>query len=140
MRVMPHAGTAAASAHLAEIRRQVTPGAHALPVLDGAGGHSANSLVVPENVTLMPLPPHRPEPNPVETLWQYLRQSHRANRVLDSLDAIVDVCRTAWNALIAPIALITMPQRRASITLREGARGGGLCRRNEFCMRSTGVA
>jgi transposase len=117
--VMPHANTEAMSAHLAEISRQVSPGAHALLVLDGAGWHSSNSLVVPDNITLMPLPPYSPELNPVENLWQYLRQNHLANRVFDSYEDIVDVCCTAWNALIA------MPQRLASITLREWAQISG---------------
>lgn len=117
--VMPHANTEAMNAHLAEISRHVTPGAHALLVLDGAGWHSSNSLVVPENITLMPLPPYSPELNPVENLWQYLRQNHLANRVFDSFDDIVDVCCTAWNALIAK------PQRLASITLREWAQVSG---------------
>lgn len=43
--------------------------------------------------------------NPVETIWQSLRQNRLANRVFDSDDAIVDVCCDAWNALIAiPVA------------------------------------
>ncbi len=58
-----------------EISRHVAPGAHAILVLDGAGWHSSKSLVVPENVTLLPLPPYSPELNPVENLWQYLRQN-----------------------------------------------------------------
>ena len=87
---MPHANTEAMNAHLAEISRQVTPGAHALLVPDGAGWHSSNSLAVPDNITCVPLPPYSPELNPVENLWQYLRQNHLANRVFDSCDAIVD--------------------------------------------------
>ena len=103
--VMPHANTEAMSAHLAEVSRQVTPGAHALLVLDGAGWHNSRSLVVPDNITLMPLPPYSPELNPVENLWQYLRQNHLANRVFESYDAIVDAGCAAWNSLIA------MPRR-----------------------------
>jgi hypothetical protein len=56
-RVMPHANTEAMNAHLTEISRHVAPGAHALLVLDGAGWHSSRSLIVPDNITLMPLPP-----------------------------------------------------------------------------------
>ena len=61
-------------------------------VLDGAGWHISKSLIVPDNITLMPLPPYSPELNPVENLWQYLRQNHLANRVFDSYDDIVDAC------------------------------------------------
>jgi transposase len=114
-RVMPHANTEAMNAHLAEISRHVAPGAHALLVLDGAGWHSSRSLIVPDNITLMPLPPYRPERNPVENLWQYLRQNTLANRVFDSYDATVNASCAAWNSLM------DMPQRLASITIREWA-------------------
>jgi transposase len=35
-------------------------------VLDRAGWHGAGDLVVPENITLLPLPSYAPELNPVE--------------------------------------------------------------------------
>src|SRR5690554_978468 len=70
--VMPFANTAAMNAHLAEIARTVAPGAHAVFVLDGAGGHA---LLVPGNISLVVLPPYRPELNPVENVWQYLRSN-----------------------------------------------------------------
>lgn len=117
--VMPHANTEAMNAHLAEISRHVATGAHALLVLDGAGWHGSRNLVVPGNITLMPLPPYSPELNPVENLWQYLRQNHLANRIFDSYDAIVDACCAAWNSLTA------MPQRLASITRRDWAQVNG---------------
>lgn len=117
--VMPCVNTGAMNAHLAEISQHVSPGAHALLILDGAGWHNSGGLVVPPNITLMPLPPYSPELNPVENLWQYLRQNHLANRAFDSYDAIVDVCCDAWNSLIA------MPKRLASITSRDWAQVGG---------------
>lgn len=43
-------------------------------VLDGAGAHTAAALKVPENVILLFLPPYSPELNPVERLWQDLKQ------------------------------------------------------------------
>src|SRR5689334_16019102 len=58
--VLPYADAAATGLHLAEIARPVTPGAHAVVVLDGAGWHAAADLAVPENLTLLPLPPTRP--------------------------------------------------------------------------------
>jgi hypothetical protein len=66
-----------------------------------------------------PSNPCSPELDPVENLRQYLRQNHLANRVFESYDAIVDVCCAAWNSFIA------MPQRLASITLREWAKVNG---------------
>ena len=58
--VLPFVNTAAMNAHLAEIARTVEPGAHAILVLDGAGWHSSKTLVVPENISLLPLPPYSP--------------------------------------------------------------------------------
>ncbi len=43
--------------HLDEIAGQVAPGAQAILILDQAGWHGAKALAVPENITLMPLPP-----------------------------------------------------------------------------------
>jgi hypothetical protein len=67
--------TAATGLHLAEISRQVAPGAHGVVVLDKAGWHAAGNLAIPGNLTLLPLPSYSPELNPVENVWQYLRQN-----------------------------------------------------------------
>ena len=113
--VMPYANTEAMCRHRAEIAKAVSPGAHALLVLDGAGWHSTKELVLPPNITLLPLPPYSPELNPVENIWQFLRQNRLANRLFDSYEAIVDACCEAWNALLAN------PERIASITSRDWA-------------------
>ena len=64
------------SEHLAEISRHVAPGAHCLMQVDGAGWHRpSNRLIVPENITLLTLPPYSPGLNPVENVWQYLRSN-----------------------------------------------------------------
>jgi transposase len=52
--------------HLEEIAFHVAPGAHAVLILDQAGWHGSAELVVPSNITLLPLPPRCPELNPVE--------------------------------------------------------------------------
>jgi len=88
--------------HLAEISRCVAPGAHAVLTLDGAGWHQTGAtLQVPDNISLLPLPRYSPELNPVENIWQFLRQNHLANRVYETYEAIVDACCDAWNALVA---------------------------------------
>lgn len=116
---MPYANTEAMNAHLTEISEHVSPGAHAILVLDGAGWHSSTDLVVPPNISLLPLPPYSPELNPIENLWQFLRQNNLANRVFESYDAIVGACCDAWNGLLA------MPERLASITSRDWAQING---------------
>ena len=86
--------------HLAEISRTVTPGAHAVLLLDQAGWHLSAKLDVPNNITLMPLPPKSPELNPVENIWQFIRDNWLSNRVFQSYDDIVDHCCFAWNRLV----------------------------------------
>jgi transposase len=95
--VLPTVNTQAMNAHLAEISRSVAPGAHAVLVLDGAGWHGSDALVVPDNLSLLTLPPYSPELNPVENVWHYLRANWLAISVFDSYDAILDACCTAWN-------------------------------------------
>ena len=95
--VLPTVNTQAMNAHLAEISRSVAPGAHAVLVLDGAGWHGSAALVVPDNLSLLTLPPYSPELNPVENVWHYLRANWLAISVFDSYDAILNACCTAWN-------------------------------------------
>ncbi|MFT8245906.1 transposase, partial [Roseomonas sp. BN140053] len=77
----------------------LTPDVHAVLVLDQAGWHGSRQLRVPNNVTLVPLPPYAPELNPVERVWLYLRERFLSHRLLHSNAAIVDACCQAWNAL-----------------------------------------
>src|SRR5208282_798613 len=49
--------------------------------LDQAGWHLSDKLDIPANITLMPLPPKSPELNPVENIWQYMRDNWLSNRV-----------------------------------------------------------
>ena len=104
------------NAHLAEISRSVAPGAHAVLILDGAGWHGANALVVPDNLSLLTLPPYSPELNPVENVWQYLRANWLAISVFNSYDDIVDACCTAWNRFAND------PKTVTSITERQWAK------------------
>ncbi len=114
--VLPFANAEMMNLHLAEISRNVTPGAHAVLVIDGAGWHQpGDRLQVPHNITLLHLPPYSPELNPVENVWAYLRSNKLSNRVFDSSHAIVDACCDAWNWLME------QPERITSIASRPWA-------------------
>ena len=114
--VMPSVNVEAMNLHLAEISERVTKGAHAVLVLDQAGWHTSPRLCVPENISLLSLPPYAPELNPVENVWAYLRANFLSHCVWDSYDAIVAACCDAWNKLMRS------PERLASITHRDWAR------------------
>jgi hypothetical protein len=58
--VLPACNSEAMQLHLDEIATRVTPGAHAIVLLDQAGWHGGKVLKVPHNISLMPLPPARP--------------------------------------------------------------------------------
>ncbi len=90
--VMPWCNTEAMAAHLKEVSLAVDPGCHAVLLLDQAGWHGAARLAVPANITLLSLPPRSPELNPVENVWQFMRDNWLSNRVFKSYDDIVDRC------------------------------------------------
>jgi transposase len=103
--------------HLAEIGRNVTPGAHGVVIADGAGWHKpGGSLHLPDNLSMLLLPPCSPELNPQENVWQYLRQNYLSNRVFATYQAIVDACCIAWRALM------DQPARVTTIASREWAK------------------
>ena len=115
--VMPRCNSEAMNMHLEEIAFHVAPGAHAVLLLDQAGWHGSAELVVPDNITLLPLPPRCPELNPVENVWQFMRDNWLSNRIFSSYDDIVDHCCFAWNKLV------DQPWRIMSIGLRYWAHG-----------------
>jgi hypothetical protein len=113
--VLPRCNTAAMALHLAEISQTVTPGAHAVVLLDQAGWHLSAKLDIPANITLLPLPPKSPELNPVENIWQFIRDNWISNRIFRSYDDILDHCCYAWNKLV------DQPWTIMSIGLRDWA-------------------
>ena len=106
--VLPEATTGTMQAFLDRFAATLAADEHAVMLLDQAGWHGARDLVVPGNVTLVPLPPYAPQLNPVERVWLYLRERHLSHRLLDSYDAIVGACCAAWNQLT--------PERLRSLT------------------------
>jgi len=74
-------------------------GVHAVLLLDPAGWHGRAALHVPDNVTLLPLPPYSPELDPVERVWLYLRERFLSFRLYRDEQAVVDALCAAWTAL-----------------------------------------
>ena len=67
--ILPYANTAAMNLYLLELGARIAPGRHAAILIDNAGWHQSKDLVVPENITLIPLPPYSPELNGMEQVW-----------------------------------------------------------------------
>ncbi len=86
---------------------------------------SANTCAMQMHLTKLvgtappgPTPSRSPELNPVENVWQYLRQNWLSNSLFEDYHAIIDAGCTAWNKLIA------RPETIKSIGLRDWAHPG----------------
>ena len=85
--ILPHCDTDCMQIFLDEISGRHSDEKIAM-VVDGAGWHKSKSLKVPENMRLIHLPPYSPELNPVEHIWDELREKGFHNRVFSSLEAL----------------------------------------------------
>ena len=59
--------------------------------VDQASWHRSKELIVPANIRLIEQPAYSPEVNPVEHLWEELREKYLHNRLFSSLDPLVEV-------------------------------------------------
>lgn len=116
--MLPWADTETMNLHLKEISRTVAKGAHAAVLMDRAPWHTSGELKVPKNLTPIFLPARSPELNPVENIWQYLRQNWLSNQIFEDHAAILDAGCDAWNRLMAE------PTAIKSIAAREWAQIG----------------
>jgi transposase len=101
--ILPQANTSTMSIFLEAFAETVPDDVHVVMVLDQAGWHGARKLVIPDNVTLVALPPYSPELNPVERVWLHLRERFLSLQLFADYDAIVDACCRAWNSFAANI-------------------------------------
>lgn len=104
--VSPYANTHAMNEHLKEISSQVEEGKHAVVIMDQAGWHTAEKIILPDNISILHLPAYSPELNPEEKPWYWLKQHHLANRAFSSVEDIIDACCYAWNDFVAQPNLI----------------------------------
>jgi transposase len=102
----PQLNTAIINTFLEQFSVTIPDGEHAVMVWDGAGFHTAKALCVPENVTLVRLPPYSPELNPIENLWHYLKSHFWSNRAYDDYDALEQAAMTAWKTAVLDQALV----------------------------------
>lgn len=86
--------------HLIQISDKTRSGRHAVVIMDGAGWHTEDIASELDNLSIIKLPPYSPELNPIEQVWQWLRQRHLANQCFTNYDDIVDKCTQAWLSFI----------------------------------------
>ena len=78
--------------------------------VDQASWHLTNELTIPEHIRLVAQPAYSPELNPVEHVWEELREKQLANRALPTLDDVIDKVCDGLNQLEAD------PERLRSMT------------------------
>lgn len=106
--VLPYANSEMMNLFLQQVSQEFTDYFIILQV-DRAGWHRSDALVVPENIRLILQPPHSPELNPTEHLWEEVREKHFYNQVFESMDAVMDrLCQGLRELMMVPERLRSM--------------------------------
>lgn len=95
--VLPEVNTGMMQIHLNQISQNIDENALAIILMDRSSWHTTETLIIPPNIRLMPLPPYSPELNPMEQVWQQLRKIKLSNTCFDNYEHIVNACCEAWN-------------------------------------------
>jgi len=103
--ILPTANTDMMELFLEHISKEFT-GSFLVMQVDGASWHRSQQLHVPENIRLIFQPPYSPQVNPVEHIWDELREKNFHNRIFPSLDALQDHLCTALNKLSSNTGII----------------------------------
>ena len=98
-RLLPEVNTHNMQVFVGEFAKTIKPDEHVALCIDGAGWHNACDLKFPDNITPMRLPPYAPEVNPIERVWEHLKERCLSQRLLNDYDAIVTATCIAWNKL-----------------------------------------
>lgn len=96
--ILPEVSERAMSIFMQEVSDR-HPDEFILMVLDGAGWHKAHALNVPGNMALVFLPPYSPELNPVEHVWESIRENGFRNKAFNSMEAVEDQLAQSLAAL-----------------------------------------
>ncbi len=75
-------------------------------LIDNAGIHKAERLILPENIRLIPLPPYSPELNPIERFLQYIKEDIKGeifSDLAEMKDYVADILKECSEKTIASI-------------------------------------
>ena len=105
--IMPYCNTVCMNVFLAELSKEYANDDIIL-VCDGASWHKSTAMVIPDNITIVNIPPYTPEMNPIEQIWRELRTKGFKNEVFQTLEKVVDrLCQTINNLSSETISSIT---------------------------------
>lgn len=95
---LPEVNTEMMNLYLEELSKEYFDN-NLLLIMDRAGWHRSNSLIIPKNIKLTFLSPYSPELNPVEKLWQWLRKEIIHNNLFNTVEKLMDDLSTEYRRL-----------------------------------------
>ena len=96
--VLPYANTEMMNIFLKQVSMDFSD-YFILMQVDQAGWHRSKGLIIPENIRLIPQPSHSPELNPVEHIWEEIREKFFPNKAFNLLSEVVDIICKALKQL-----------------------------------------
>jgi len=87
--VLPYANTDCMNMFLEELSKQYSDD-YILLVADNASWHRSKGLIIPKNVEIYPLLPYTPELNPIEQIWDAVREKGFKNELFKTLNHVID--------------------------------------------------
>jgi len=99
--ILPEKNTEMMQMFINEFSKNIPKKKHVVLVSDQAGWHKTPKLKIPSNITFMFLPPYSPELNPIEQLWQQLKQKSLSNRCFKDYKDIMNSATKAWKSFVS---------------------------------------
>lgn len=96
--ILPYADTAMMNLFLTHVGHEFRD-YFVIMQMDRAGWHDATKLSLPENMRLLLQPAYSPELNPVEHIWDYLRENYFHNWAAATLQQVIEVLIDALDDL-----------------------------------------
>jgi transposase len=87
--ILPHANTPMMGLFLKQVAAEFRNYFIVMQV-DRAAWHTSKKLPIPENIRLLPQPAYSPELMPVEHIWDDIRRNYFPNRIVHSIDEVMD--------------------------------------------------
>jgi len=61
-----------------------------LLICDNASWHKSKGIVLPNNIEIMHIPPYTPEMNPIEQIWDEIKEKYFSNHIFSSIEEVMD--------------------------------------------------
>jgi hypothetical protein len=107
--ILPKANTAMMNRFLAQVAADFADYFVVMQV-DGAGWHRSKDLQIPDNIRLIEQPAASPELNPVEHIWDDIREKAMPNRMFETLERVEQALEQGIQRLAA------LPEKLRSMT------------------------